>query len=187
MLKALGFTPGQVVAVYLTMVSVPAVVGCVAGTVVGNLLARPLLEFVFMGPDAGMFHRSVGIAPWVNVLALLGMPGVCVLAALVPAARAHRLSASRAISAGSAPRAGRAPGIQRRLAGSGLPRSVSLGVGLPLASGPAHQLGEVPHHAPALNCGVHPPVGITSSADGLRGRADRRGWGHRRQNGHRSR
>ncbi|MGW3506557.1 ABC transporter permease [Streptomyces sp. NPDC000994] len=132
-LKALGFTPGQVVAVYLTMVSVPAVVGCVIGTAVGNLLARPLLEFVFMGPDAGMFHRSVGIAPWVNVLALLGMPAVCVLAALVPAARAHRLSAARAISAGSAPRAGRALGIQRRLAGSGLPRSVSLGMGLPFA------------------------------------------------------
>ncbi|MFJ8273334.1 ABC transporter permease [Streptomyces sp. NPDC094154] len=132
-LKALGFTPGQVVAVYLTMVSIPAVAGCVVGTLVGNLLARPLLEFVFTGPDAGMFHHSVGIAPWVNVLALLGMPAVCVFAALVPAARAYRLSAARAISAGSAPRAGRALGIQRRLAGSGLPRSVSLGVGLPFA------------------------------------------------------
>lgn len=132
-LKALGFTPGQVVAVYLTMVSVPAVAGCVVGTVVGNLLARPLLEFVFSGPDAGVFHHSVGIAPWVNVLVLLGMPAVCVLAALIPAARAHRLSAARAISAGSAPRAGRALGIQRRLAGSRLPRSVSLGVGLPFA------------------------------------------------------
>ncbi|MFE9168988.1 ABC transporter permease [Streptomyces kebangsaanensis] len=132
-LKALGFTPGQVVAVHLTMISVPAVAGCVVGTVVGNLLARPLLRFVFMGPDAGVFHRSVGIAPWVNVLALLGMPAVCVLAALVPAARAHRLSAARAISAGSAPRAGRALGIQRRLAGSRLPRPVSLGVGLPFA------------------------------------------------------
>ncbi|KOU63222.1 hypothetical protein ADK57_22280 [Streptomyces sp. MMG1533] len=132
-LKALGFTPGQVLAVYLTMISVPAVAGCVLGTVVGNLLARPLFEFVFMGPDAGVFHDSVGIAPWVNVLALLGMPGVCLLAALAPAARAHRLPAARAISAGSAPRAGRALGIQRRLAGSGLPRSVSLGMGLPFA------------------------------------------------------
>ncbi|WP_329343109.1 ABC transporter permease [Streptomyces sp. NBC_01352] len=132
-LKALGFTPGQVLAVYLTMISVPAVAGCVLGTVAGNLLARPFFEFVFMGPDAGVFHDSVGIAPWVNVLALLGMPGVCLLAALAPAARAHRLPAARAISAGSAPRAGRALGIQRRLAGSRLPRSVSLGVGLPFA------------------------------------------------------
>ncbi|WP_217241908.1 ABC transporter permease [Streptomyces sp. AC555_RSS877] len=132
-LKALGFTSGQVLAVYLTMISVPAVAGCVLGTVAGNLVARPLFEFVFTGPDAGVFHDSVGIAPWVNVLALLGMPGVCLLAALAPAARAHRLPAARAISAGSAPRAGRALGIQRRLAGSRLPRSVSLGVGLPFA------------------------------------------------------
>lgn len=132
-LKALGFTPGQVLAVYLTMISVPAVAGCALGTVAGNLLARPFFEFVFTGPDAGVFHDSVGIAPWVNILALLGMPGVCLLAALAPAARAHRLPAARAISAGSAPRAGRALGIQRRLAGSGLPRSMSLGIGLPFA------------------------------------------------------
>jgi putative ABC transport system permease protein len=132
-LKALGFTPGQVVAVYLTMISVPAVVGCTLGTVAGNLVSRPFFEFVFSGPDAGVFHDGVTIAPWVNVLTLLGMPAVCLLAALAPAARAHRLSAARAISAGSAPRAGRALGIQRRLAGSRLPRAVSLGIGLPFA------------------------------------------------------
>ncbi|KND46509.1 ABC transporter permease [Streptomyces stelliscabiei] len=132
-LKALGFTPGQVVAVYLVMVSVPAVLGCALGTVAGNLAARPLLQFAFTGPDAGVFHKSVSLAPWVNVLALLGMPAVCLLAALVPSVRAYRLSAARAISAGSAPRAGRALGVQRRLAGSRLPRSVSLGLGLPFA------------------------------------------------------
>ncbi|MEU9048814.1 FtsX-like permease family protein [Streptomyces sp. NPDC048384] len=132
-LKALGFTPGQVVAVYLTMISVPAVLGCAVGTAVGNLLARPFFGFVFTGPDAGVFHDTVTVAPWINALTLLGMPAVCVLAALGPALRAHRMSAARAISAGSAPRAGRALGIQRRLAGSGLPRSVSLGMGLPFA------------------------------------------------------
>ena len=36
-LKALGFTPNQVMAVYLTMVAVPALVGCVVGTVAGNM------------------------------------------------------------------------------------------------------------------------------------------------------
>ncbi|WP_431963027.1 FtsX-like permease family protein [Actinacidiphila sp. bgisy160] len=132
-LKALGFTPGQVLAVYLVMVTAPAVVGCAAGVVAGNLLAAPFLRFTFTGPDAGVFHDSVGIAPWVNVLALLGMPAVCVLAALAPSLRARRLSAARAISAGTAPRAGRALGVQRRLAGSRLPRSVSLGLGLPFA------------------------------------------------------
>ncbi|WP_327731177.1 FtsX-like permease family protein [Streptomyces sp. NBC_00487] len=132
-LKALGFTPGQVVAVYLVMISVPAVLGCALGTVAGNLAARPLLRFAFTGPDAGVFHSSVSLAPWVNVLALTGMPTVCLLAALAPSVRAHRLSAARAISAGSAPRAGRALGVQRRLAASRLPRSVSLGLGLPFA------------------------------------------------------
>ncbi|MGV9455120.1 ABC transporter permease [Streptomyces sp. NPDC003635] len=132
-LKAIGFTPGQVVAVYLVMISVPAVLGCALGCAVGNLLARPFFEFVFSGPDAGVFHGSVSIAGWVNLVALLGMPAVCLLAAFAPALRAHRMSAARAISAGSAPRAGRALGVQRRLAGSGLPRAVSLGMGLPFA------------------------------------------------------
>ncbi|MFE9094041.1 ABC transporter permease [Streptomyces sp. NPDC007264] len=132
-LKALGFTPGQVVAVYLTMVCLPAVAGCALGTAVGNLVSRPFFAFVFTGPDSGVFHHDVGVAPWVNSLALLGMPVVCALAALAPAARAHRHSAARAISAGSAPRAGRALGVQRRLASSRLPRPVSLGVGLPFA------------------------------------------------------
>ncbi|SOD89951.1 FtsX-like permease family protein [Streptomyces sp. Ag109_G2-15] len=132
-LKALGFTPGQVLGVYLVMISVPSVLGCALGTLAGNLLAHPFFQFVFTGPNSGVLHDSVGIAPWVNALALLGMPLVCVLAALGPSLRARRMPASRAISAGSAPRAGRALGIQRRLASARLPRSVSLGVGLPFA------------------------------------------------------
>ncbi|MQY37478.1 hypothetical protein SRB17_54820 [Streptomyces sp. RB17] len=132
-LKALGFAPGQVLGVYLVMTSLPAVLGCALGTLIGNLLAGPFFRFVFTGPDSGMLHDQVGIAPWVNALALAGMPLVCVLAALGPSVRAQRLSAARAISAGTAPRAGRALGVQRRLAGLRLPRSVSLGVGLPFA------------------------------------------------------
>ncbi|MEU1404948.1 FtsX-like permease family protein [Streptomyces sp. NPDC005728] len=132
-LKALGFTPGQVLGVYLVMISVPSVLGCALGTLAGNLLAHPFFQFVFTGPNSGVLHESVGIAPWVNTLALLGMPLVCALAAFGPSLRARRLSAARAISAGSAPRSGRALGIQRRLASARLPRSVSLGVGLPFA------------------------------------------------------
>jgi putative ABC transport system permease protein len=132
-LKALGFTPGQVLGVYLVMVCVPALLGCALGTLVGNLLAGPFFRFVFTGPDSGVLHDRIGIAPWVNGLALFGMPLVCVLAALGPSVRARRLSAARAISAGSAPRAGRALGIQRRLAGLRLPRAMSLGAGLPFA------------------------------------------------------
>ncbi|GAA2151350.1 hypothetical protein GCM10009760_46640 [Kitasatospora kazusensis] len=130
-LKALGFTPNQVVSVYLVMVLAPGVAGAVLGTGLGHLAAQPLLRMVFQGFHAGYF--SATLSPWVEVLTLLGMPATVLLAALVPALRAHRLSAARAISAGSAPRAGRGLRVQRRLSGTRLPRAVSLGLGLPFA------------------------------------------------------
>ncbi|MFF3600592.1 FtsX-like permease family protein [Kitasatospora indigofera] len=130
-LKALGFTPNQVVAVYLVMVSLPAVAGAALGTLAGGLLAEPVLDAAFQGVRRGA--AVVGIAPWVSVTCLLGMPALALLAALVPALRAHRLSAAQAISAGSAPRAGRGLAVQRRLGGSRLPRPVSLGLGHPFA------------------------------------------------------
>ncbi len=128
-LKALGFTPNQVMAVYLVMIGVPSVAGCVLGTVAGNLAARPLLADAF-----GIFGTSqIGIDPVVDVVALLGMPLVVVLAALASALRARRLPPTEAITAGSAPRAGRALRVQRWLGGTRLPRSVSLGLGVPFA------------------------------------------------------
>ncbi|MGM1062727.1 FtsX-like permease family protein [Saccharothrix sp. Mg75] len=128
-LKSLGFTPDQVMAVYLVLVTVPAAAGCVAGTLLGNLAARQMLEDAF----AGFGATDIGIDPWVNAVALLGMPAVVLLAASVSALRARRLPAARAISAGSAPGGGRALAIQRRLAGTHLPRAVSLGLGVPFA------------------------------------------------------
>ncbi|MEV4433102.1 ABC transporter permease [Streptomyces sp. NPDC049585] len=130
-LKALGFTPNQVVTIHLTMVSVPAVAGCVVGTLVGDVLSRPILRDAFSGIETG--SASIGVGPWVYAVCLLGMPALVVLAALAPALRAHRLSAARAISAGNAPRTGRGLRIQRGLGGTRLPRAVSLGLGQPFA------------------------------------------------------
>ncbi|GAA4938738.1 putative ABC transport system permease protein [Nonomuraea thailandensis] len=127
LLKALGFTPNQVVAVYLTMVLVPAVAGAALGTAAGAVAARPLLDDV----GAGVFTATT--SPWVYAATLAGMPAVAVLAALVPALRAHRLTAARAISAGAPPGRGRGLRVQRLLAGAPLPRPVSLGLGLPFA------------------------------------------------------
>lgn len=129
-LKALGFTPGQVMAAYLVMVSVPALVGCVLGTVLGDLATRPLLAETFRQLGLG---GGIGASPRIWVTALLGVPALVALAALVPAMRARSLSAAEAISAGSAPRAGRGLGVQRLLARTRLPRPVSLGLGLPFA------------------------------------------------------
>ena len=128
-LKALGFTPTQVMTIYLAMISIPAIVGCALGVVAGNLLAESLLTRAFENYGAG----GVGVPLWVDVAAMVGVPLLVALSAFVPALRARSLSAAQAISAGSAPRAGRGLRVQRWLSGTRLPRSVSLGLGLPFA------------------------------------------------------
>ncbi|MEU1290427.1 FtsX-like permease family protein [Kitasatospora sp. NPDC005856] len=130
-LKAIGFTPRQVVTVYLTMVSVPAVAGTVLGTAAGWLAAHPILQSAFSGITTGTaVIEPVG---WLPAATLVSVPLLVLLAALLPASRAHRLSAAQAISAGSAPRTGRGLKVQRWLSGIRLPRAVSLGLGQPFA------------------------------------------------------
>ncbi|HTJ39540.1 MAG TPA: ABC transporter permease [Dactylosporangium sp.] len=129
-LKALGFTPPQVVLVYLVMVTVPSVAGALLGTALGTAAARPLLRNAFLGLG---FGGEVTTGAWVPLAGVLGVPALVVLTALAPALRAHSLSAAEAISAGSAPKAGRGLRMQRSLAGTRLPRAVSLGLGLPFA------------------------------------------------------
>ncbi|TVZ95066.1 ABC transporter permease [Streptomyces sp. BK340] len=132
-LKSLGFTPNQVVAVYLVMVCVPATAGALAGTALGGVVAPSLLHQVFQGAKLGTATVHPTIGSWAYATAALGMPLTVLLAALIPALRAHRLSAARAIGAGSAPHGGRGPAVQRWLSGVRLPRSVTLGLGLPFA------------------------------------------------------
>nr|WP_055510076.1 FtsX-like permease family protein [Nonomuraea pusilla] len=129
-LKSLGFTPNQVMAVYLAMVLLPGFAGCLVGTGLGALVSQPLLQRAFPG-----IGSSIGLAVslWVYLAALIGVPAVVVLAAFIPASRAHRLPAAETIRAGSAPRPGRGQAIQGLLSGTPLPRSVSLGLGLPFA------------------------------------------------------
>ncbi|MEU6777372.1 ABC transporter permease [Streptomyces sp. NPDC046759] len=132
-LKSVGFTPVQVVTVYLMMVCLPATAGAAIGTALGAVVARPLLHQVFYGADFGTVDLRPTVSSWVYMTTALGMPTVVLLAALIPAMRAHRLPAARAISAGSAPGGGRRPAVQRWLSGVRLPRSVTLGLGLPFA------------------------------------------------------
>ncbi|MFJ8043874.1 FtsX-like permease family protein [Kitasatospora sp. NPDC096147] len=138
-LKALGFTPNQVLGVYLLMVALPAVAGALLGAALGSALGGPVLKAAFQGVLRGT--AEIGVEPWVAPFALAAVPLLVLLAASVPALRAHRLPAARVISAGSAPSAGRGKGrgsgagpglrVQRWLAGTRLPRAVSLGIGQP--------------------------------------------------------
>ncbi|TVY99953.1 ABC transporter permease [Trebonia kvetii] len=128
-LKSIGMTPGQVVAVYLSRIGWPALGGCLIGVIAGNALAIPVLR---KSADA----YSVGgqqVPWWASVIAPLGMLALTLLAALGPALRAGRLSAVKAIADGRAP-AGRGGYAAHRLAARlPLPRPVSLGLAAPFS------------------------------------------------------
>ena len=128
-LKSLGLTPGQVVAVYLSRVGWPALAGCLAGVALGSLLAVSVLR-----QSAGAYGVGSQQVPWwALIIAPAGMLGLTMLAALGPAVRAGRLSAVNAIAAGRAPRSGRGYAAHRLAAALRLPRPVGLGVAAPFA------------------------------------------------------
>jgi putative ABC transport system permease protein len=132
-LKSIGFTPAQVAACYLAQLGVPTVAGCAAGAALGNYWVLPELN-----NSAGAFHVAHQTVPlWINVTMPLGMCLLAGLAALAPALRAGRLSATAALAAGQAARAGHGYGAHRlasRLAlGCPLARPVSIGLAAPFA------------------------------------------------------
>jgi putative ABC transport system permease protein len=128
-LKSIGFTPGQVIAAYTGQVIVPAVVGCVGGVALGNLLSVPLLNKTANVYGVG----RLGVPLWVNVGVPLAMCGLVALAAVLPALRAGRLSATQALAAGRAPRTGRGYLAHRLLGRLALPRPVTIGLASPFA------------------------------------------------------
>ena len=128
-LKSIGFTPGQVVAAYTGQVTVPAVVGCLGGVALGNLLAAPILQKTADVYGVG----RLGVPLWVNVAVPLAMCGLVALAAILPALRAGRLSATQALAAGRAPRSGRGYLAHRLLGRLALPRPITIGLASPFA------------------------------------------------------
>ncbi len=128
-LKSLGLTPAQVAVAYLSRVGWPALAGCVAGVVAGNLLAVSVLHQSSAAYGVG----SQQVPWWASVAAPVGMLALTALAALGPALRAGRLSAVQAIAAGRAPRAGRGYAAHRLAARLRLPRPVGLGFAAPFA------------------------------------------------------
>jgi putative ABC transport system permease protein len=128
-LKSVGMTPAQVVATYLSRIGWPALIGCMIGAVLGNLLATSVLS-----QQAAANGASGGTAPWwATAGAVLGMFALTMLAAFGPALRAGRLSATQAIAAGRAPRTGHGYAAHRLAAKLRLPRPVGLGLAAPFA------------------------------------------------------
>lgn len=129
-LKAIGFTPREVVRAYVAQALVPATVGIALGVVLGNLMALPLLE----DTETIYGSASLTVAWWVDALVVAGTLLVVGVAALVPALRAGRLRTVEAIAVGRAPRTGRGGGHPlwgraHRAAGRlPLPRPVTYGL-----------------------------------------------------------
>ena len=127
-LKSIGFTPAQVTATYLAQIGLPALAGAIAGAALGNWRVLPLVN----GGDS-LFHIHVTVPLWIDIVVPAGMLALTGVAAAVPALRAGRLSAVRAIGAGQAPAAGRGYGAYRLLGKLALPRPVTAGLAAPLA------------------------------------------------------
>ena len=126
-LKSIGFTPGQVTALYLAQVSIPAAAGAVVGTVLGNWWVLPVIDLY---PVQG---ERVFVPLWINLTVPLGMLALAGVAAAVPAVRAGWLPAVAAITAGQAPRAGRGVVAYRLAAQLGVPESVATGLAAPFS------------------------------------------------------
>jgi putative ABC transport system permease protein len=128
-LKSLGLSPAQVVAVYLRRVTWPALAGCVIGAAAGGLLSVSVLH-----QSAGAYGVGSEQLPWsALVIAPAAMFALTMMAALGPAVRAGRLSAIAASAPGRAPRSGRGYAAHRLAARLRLPRPVGLGVAAPFA------------------------------------------------------
>jgi putative ABC transport system permease protein len=128
-LKALGFTPAQVVRAYLGQALVPAAIGAALGLVAGNLLTFPMLA------QTNRLYGTTdnGVAPWVDALVVGGALAVVTATAWVAAARAGRLRSVDALAVGRTPRPGRGQWASRLTGWLPVPRPVSLGLAQPFA------------------------------------------------------
>lgn len=128
-LKAIGFTPREVVRAYVAQALIPAAVGIALGVVLGNLLAVPLLD----DTEQAYGTASLTVAWWVDIVVPVAALVVVGVAALVPALRAGRLRTVEAIAVGRAPRTGRGQWAHRVAGRLPLPRAVTYGLASPFA------------------------------------------------------
>ncbi|WP_433824696.1 FtsX-like permease family protein [Actinoplanes sp. CA-015351] len=134
--KSLGFTPGQITAIYAGQVLIVGIPAGVLGVVLGHFAAIPLLS---QTSDAYQVSGVPSVPLWVDAAVLLGVLLLVAAAAAGPALRAGRFSAVQALTVGRAPRGDRGVRIRRVLAALPLPRAIGFGLGTPFAR-PARSL-----------------------------------------------
>lgn len=117
-LKAIGFTPAQIVRSYMAQALVPAAVGTALGLLAGNALAVPVLS------QTNQIYgtNTSGVAPWVDVTVIAGALGLVGVTAWAAALRAGRLRTVEALAVG---RTRRPAGAGRRLGSAPGSRSLA--------------------------------------------------------------
>ena len=133
-MKAVGYTPNQVTVTLLGQILAPVLVGLSAGIVAGTLLSQPIIQKV--SESFGLPAVFTLSLPVVALIVGVGLATAAV-AAIGPAARAGRLSASGALARGTAP-SGRPDGGRLRRAGLRLPAGLPVRLGI--ATGVARPL-----------------------------------------------
>src|SRR4029077_10269039 len=125
-MKAVGFTPLQVIGVFVLQILAPAAAACILGIPIGTILSQPLLAS--NSQALGLAYQPT-FSPALALLALAGALLIVTIAAVIPAFRAGRLKPAAVIANASAPR-GHSGRWLRRLASAGrLPRPMVLGLG----------------------------------------------------------
>jgi putative ABC transport system permease protein len=128
-LKALGFTPAQVVRAYVGQALIPATVGAALGVVAGNLLTVPIL-----GQTNRIYGTNdSGVALWVDAVVVGGALAMVAVTALAASARAGRLRSVDALAVGRTPRPGRGQWAARLTGRLPVSRPVTLGLAHPFA------------------------------------------------------
>ncbi|WP_405765212.1 FtsX-like permease family protein [Actinacidiphila glaucinigra] len=128
-LKALGFTPSQVVRAYVGQALIPAAVGTALGVLAGHLLAVPVLAET----EEVYGTSSLAIAPWVDLAVSAGVLGLVAATAWAGAWRAGRLRTVDALAVGRNAPAGRGRWVARLAGRLPLPQPIALGLARPFA------------------------------------------------------
>ncbi len=133
-MKAVGFTPGQVTSTLVGQILVPVVVGSIAGAIAGTVASGPIV-----GDTASSFGLPRTFTPDWSVVVVVPMFAILVstISAVVPALKAGRLSTVAAITRGTAPSLGHDGGRLRR---AGLRMRVGLPSRLGIALGVSHPI-----------------------------------------------
>ena len=125
-MKAVGFTPQQVVGVFVLQILIPAAVACVIGIPAGTYLSQPLLAN--SSQALGLSYQA-SYSPGLDLLALGGALLIVTVAALLPALRAGLLKPAIVIANAMAPRGQSGRWLRRLASRIGLPRPMVLGLG----------------------------------------------------------